>query len=276
MCRSGPACWLLLLVVGLCCVHRARPRNVLLILAHQVLYVSLLPQRTTEALRVVPTTTVPSPPLTWMPWPAGALSSAMPSPPAAALPAGPASSLACLSIRTECMACTRMSTTSTPSTGCRACLCCWAELVFSQASLGRSTWGRRRCTHLILRTRRRMALSSRWGGTSLELNCWSGNSCRLGTTGLSSSMSPSTTPTAAGTPSHSTGPSARSLAMGRVAWGRSQTGPHRPTTRRMCRCLTSSLTHRLPELTWPLSTPPSAAWTKGLDSCSRSCVEQVS
>lgn len=36
------------------------------------------------------------------------------------------------SIRTECMACTRMSTTSTPSTGCRACLCCWAKLVFSQ------------------------------------------------------------------------------------------------------------------------------------------------
>ena len=32
MCRSGPACWVLLLVVGLCCVHRARPRNVLLIL----------------------------------------------------------------------------------------------------------------------------------------------------------------------------------------------------------------------------------------------------
>ncbi|XP_007125340.1 N-sulphoglucosamine sulphohydrolase isoform X2 [Physeter macrocephalus] len=30
---SGPACWLLLLVVGVCCVHRARPRNVLLILA---------------------------------------------------------------------------------------------------------------------------------------------------------------------------------------------------------------------------------------------------
>ncbi|XP_059764696.1 N-sulphoglucosamine sulphohydrolase isoform X1 [Balaenoptera ricei] len=33
MCSSGPACWVLLLVVGLCCVHRARPRNVLLILA---------------------------------------------------------------------------------------------------------------------------------------------------------------------------------------------------------------------------------------------------
>lgn len=29
---SGPACWVLLLVVGLCFVHRARPRNVLLIL----------------------------------------------------------------------------------------------------------------------------------------------------------------------------------------------------------------------------------------------------
>lgn len=29
---SRPACWVLLLVAGLCCVHRARPRNVLLIL----------------------------------------------------------------------------------------------------------------------------------------------------------------------------------------------------------------------------------------------------
>ncbi|XP_065765896.1 N-sulphoglucosamine sulphohydrolase isoform X2 [Muntiacus reevesi] len=88
------------------------------------------------------------------------------------------------------MACTRMSTTSTPLTGCRACRCCWAELAFTQASLGRSTWGRRWCIHLILRTRRRMALSSRLGGTSLELNCWSGNSCRRGVTAHSSTCRP--------------------------------------------------------------------------------------
>ena len=53
--------------------------------------------------------------------------------------------------------------------------------------------------------------------------------------GLFSSMLPSMTPTAAGTPSHSMGRSVRSLAMGRVAWGGFQTGPPRPTTRRMCR-----------------------------------------
>ncbi|KAI2585502.1 N-sulfoglucosamine sulfohydrolase [Homo sapiens] len=145
-----------------------------------------------------------------------------------------------------------------------------------QASSGRSTWGRRPCTRLTLRTRRRMAPSSRWGGTSLELSCSSGNSCRLRMTGLSSSTSPSTTPTAVGTPSPSTEPSVRSLATERAAWVVSQTGPPRPTTHWTCWCLTSSPTPRQPEPTWPLSTPPSAAWTKELDWCSRSCVTPVS
>uniref|UniRef100_A0A2I2ZQG3 N-sulfoglucosamine sulfohydrolase n=1 Tax=Gorilla gorilla gorilla TaxID=9595 RepID=A0A2I2ZQG3_GORGO len=145
-----------------------------------------------------------------------------------------------------------------------------------QASSGRSMWGRRPCTRLTLRTRRRMAPSSRWGGTSLELSCSSGNFCRLRMTGLSSSTSPSTTPTAVGTPSPSTEPSVRSLATERAAWVVSQTGPPRPTTHWTCWCLTSSPTPRQPEPTWPLSTPPSAAWTKELDWCSRSCVTPVS
>lgn len=59
-----------------------------------------------------------------------------------------------------------------------------------QASLGRSTWGRRRCTPSTLRTRRRMAPSSRWGGISLESSCWSGNSCRLRTTGRTAAPAP--------------------------------------------------------------------------------------
>lgn len=55
-----------------------------------------VPQRMTEVLKVVRTTIVPSPPLTWMPWPATASSSEMPSPLSAAAPrAVPASSLAC-------------------------------------------------------------------------------------------------------------------------------------------------------------------------------------
>nr|KAF6417116.1 N-sulfoglucosamine sulfohydrolase [Molossus molossus] len=145
-----------------------------------------------------------------------------------------------------------------------------------QASSGRSTWGRRRCSPSTSRTQRRTSLSCRWGGTSLELSCWSGSSCRPGTTGPSSCTWPSTTPTAAGTPSRSTGPSARSSATEKAAWGASQTGPRRSTARRMCRCLTSSPTPRQPGLTWPLSTPPSAAWTKGSDSCSRSCREPAS
>ncbi|PNI14209.1 SGSH isoform 6 [Pan troglodytes] len=145
-----------------------------------------------------------------------------------------------------------------------------------QASSGRSMWGRRPCTRLTLRTRRRTAPSSRWGGTSLELSCSSGNSCRLRMTGLSSSTSPSTTPTAVGTPSPSMEPSVRSLATEGAAWVVSQTGPPRPTTHWTCWCLTSSPTPRQPEPTWPLSTPPSAAWTKELDWCSRSCVTPVS
>ncbi|KAI2585503.1 N-sulfoglucosamine sulfohydrolase [Homo sapiens] len=269
-----PACCALLLVLGLC---RARPRNALLLLADRALSVSHLTQRMTEALRVARTTTAPSPPRTWTPWPAAASSFAMPSPrSAAALPAAPASSLACPSIRMGCTGCTRTCTTSTPSTRCGACRCCSAKLVCAQASSGRSTWGRRPCTRLTLRTRRRMAPSSRWGGTSLELSCSSGNSCRLRMTGLSSSTSPSTTPTAVGTPSPSTEPSVRSLATERAAWVVSQTGPPRPTTHWTCWCLTSSPTPRQPEPTWPLSTPPSAAWTKELDWCSRSCVTPVS
>lgn len=55
-----------------------------------------VPQRMTEVLKVVRTTIVPSPPLTWMPWPAAASSSEMPSPLSAAAPrAVPASSPAC-------------------------------------------------------------------------------------------------------------------------------------------------------------------------------------
>uniref|UniRef100_A0A5F7ZX11 N-sulfoglucosamine sulfohydrolase n=1 Tax=Macaca mulatta TaxID=9544 RepID=A0A5F7ZX11_MACMU len=139
----------------------------------------------TEALRVVRTTTAPSPPRTWMPWPAAVSSSATPSPrSAAALPAAPASSLACPSIRMGCMGCTRMCTTSTPSTRCGACHCCSAKLACAQASSGRSMWGRRPCTRLTLLTRRRTAPSSRWDGTSPELSCSSGNSCRLRMTGL--------------------------------------------------------------------------------------------
>ena len=46
---------------------------------------------------------------------------------------------------------------------------------------------------MTLRTRRRMALSSRSGGTSLELNCWSGNSCRRGVTGAQGVPPPSQT-----------------------------------------------------------------------------------
>lgn len=53
-----------------------------------------------------------------------------------------------------------------------------------QASSGRSTWGPSRCTRLSLRTRRRTALSSRWGETSPGSSCWSGSSCRPRTTGV--------------------------------------------------------------------------------------------
>ncbi|XP_063098223.1 N-sulphoglucosamine sulphohydrolase isoform X2 [Cavia porcellus] len=50
-----------------------------------------------------------------------------------------------------------------------------------EGSSGRSMWGRKLCTRSTLPTRRRMALCSRWGGTSQESSCLFGNSCRLRT-----------------------------------------------------------------------------------------------
>ncbi|XP_059527441.1 N-sulphoglucosamine sulphohydrolase isoform X1 [Myotis daubentonii] len=215
----GPVCWALLLALGLCRAHRARPRHVLLILADD-----------------------------------GGFESGAYNNSAIATPHLDALARRSLVFRN---AFTSVSSCS-PS---RASLLTGLP----QASSERSTWGQRRCSPSTSRTRRRPTRCCRWAATSPGSGCWSGSSCGRGTAGPSSCTSPSTTPTAAGTPSPSMGPSARSSATGRAAWGASQTGPHRSTTPRMCRCLTSSLTPRQPGLTWPLSTPPSAAWTKRQD-----------
>ncbi|XP_021082688.1 N-sulphoglucosamine sulphohydrolase isoform X2 [Mesocricetus auratus] len=116
----------------------------------------------TEALRAGHTTTVPSPPLTWTPWPAAASPSATPSPQSAAVPpAEPASSPACPSTRMACTACTRTCITSTPSTRCKAYRGCSARPECAQASSVRSTWVRRPCTPLTSPSRRRTALCFR-------------------------------------------------------------------------------------------------------------------
>uniref|UniRef100_A0A8D2MJY9 Uncharacterized protein n=1 Tax=Zonotrichia albicollis TaxID=44394 RepID=A0A8D2MJY9_ZONAL len=125
-----------------------------------------------------------------------------------------------------------------------------------------STWGRRLCTPSTSPTQRRTAQSCRWGETSPGSRSLSGASCRARTRGLSSSMLPSTTLTAAGTPSPSMGPFVRSLAMDRAGWAGSLTGSHRFTSQSKCRSLPLSQTRRLPGRTWLPSTRPSGAWTK--------------
>ncbi|EDL34699.1 N-sulfoglucosamine sulfohydrolase (sulfamidase), isoform CRA_e [Mus musculus] len=88
-----------------------------------------------------------------------ALSSVTPSRLSAAVPrAVPASSPACPSIRMACMGCTRMCITSTLLTRYRAFRCCSTRPECAQASLGRSTWVRRRCIPLTLHSQRRTAL----------------------------------------------------------------------------------------------------------------------
>uniref|UniRef100_A0A8C2PIW3 Sulfatase N-terminal domain-containing protein n=1 Tax=Capra hircus TaxID=9925 RepID=A0A8C2PIW3_CAPHI len=212
---SGQVCWVLLISVGLCCVHRARPRNVLLILADDGGFES------------------------------GAYNNSAISTP----------HLDALARRSLVF---RNAFTSVSS-----CSPSRASLLTGLPQHQNGMYGLHQDVHHFNSFDRVQSLPLLLGRAGIH-------------TGLFSSMLPSMTPTAAGTPSHSTGHSVRSLAMGRVAWGGFQTGPPRPTTQRMCRCLTSSLTPQLPELTWPLSTPPLAGWTKGLDSCSRSCVEQAS
>uniref|UniRef100_A0A8C0TVG5 N-sulphoglucosamine sulphohydrolase-like n=1 Tax=Cyanistes caeruleus TaxID=156563 RepID=A0A8C0TVG5_CYACU len=132
------------------------------------------------------------------------------------------------------------------------------------------------CTPSTLPTQRRTVRSCRLGETSAGSRRSSGGSCRARTSGLSSSMLPSTTPTAVGTPSPSTGPSVRSLAMARAAWAGSLTGNHRFTAQNKCRSLPLSRTRRLPGQTWLRSTRPSGAWTKGSGWCCRSCATLAS
>ncbi|KAF6096951.1 N-sulfoglucosamine sulfohydrolase [Phyllostomus discolor] len=221
----GQVCWALLLALGLCGAQRARPRNVLLILADD-----------------------------------------------AGFESGVYNNSAIATPHLDALA-RRSLVFRNAFTSVSSCSPSRASLLtgLPQASSGRSTWGQRPCSRSTSHTRKRTTRCSRWGATSRGSSCWSGSSCRLGTPGPSSCTWPSTTPTVVGTPSPSTGPSARSSATGSVAWGGSRTGPHRCTPPRMCRCLTSSRTPRQLGLTWPRSIPPSAGWTKGSDWCSGSC-----
>ncbi|XP_043384533.1 N-sulphoglucosamine sulphohydrolase isoform X2 [Chelonia mydas] len=129
--------------------------------------------------------------------------------------------------------------------------------------------GQRRCIPLISRTLRRTVRCCRWAEISPGSNCLSGNSCRARIRGRSSCTSPSTTLIAAATPSPSTGPSVRSLAMARAAWAGSPTGSPSRTAQSTCSSRTSFQTLQPLALTWPPSTQQSGAWTKASTSWGR-------